>query len=269
MSHVVADTAPHYVGEPSFDNGSSPAIDAAERIVRSSEMQPSLRDKIISRLPVAAAAVVLAASAGVIGAVGAQKFGPKPSDQLQTQASIAEVNQSIARINADVQQLREQTAQIIATPRPAPPSLGPITSKLDSLASSVERLQRDTQNRFASVNDQQSKLAAAVSAEKRDNAAKLQRPAKTTDHTTTGSLPPVRPSTTEASTPKGDPNTKIDGYSVREVYGKMAVIEDKRGIVYELMKGESLPGIGRIQKLEKKGAGWMVVTDKGFITSKS
>ena len=212
-------------------------------------------------LPVAAA-ILLAAGTGLGGAYALGMKGD--SERQQSAREVADLNQTVAKLTEEVQQLREQTVQLAATPRPQPPSLGPLTSRMDVL----ERAQKDGASKLQGVIEQQSRIVASMAADKRE--ALAAKPSLRKDTSPTASLPPAKPvAVDQPLPPKQDLSTvRIEGFRLREVYGKMAVIEDKRGIVYELMKGESLPGIGRIQKLEKKGTGWQVFTDKGYIASK-
>ena len=37
------------------------------------------------------------------------------------------------------------------------------------------------------------------------------------------------------------------------------------GVAHEIAPGQALPGLGKVQAIEKRGKAWIVVTDKGFI----
>ena len=57
----------------------------------------------------------------------------------------------------------------------------------------------------------------------------------------------------------------VDGWVLREVYNGAALVENRNRRLYEVMPGGILPGVGRIEGIERRGARWVVVTDKGFI----
>ena len=57
----------------------------------------------------------------------------------------------------------------------------------------------------------------------------------------------------------------VDGWVLREVYNGAALVENRNRRLYEVMPGGMLPGVGRIEGIERRGARWVVVTDKGFI----
>jgi hypothetical protein len=81
----------------------------------------------------------------------------------------------------------------------------------------------------------------------------------------TGSVPPAAGGAIE---PK--PATKIsvvEGWSLRRVYGSdSALVEGRYGIV-EIVPGDLVPGLGRIQEIKRQDGHWVVVTSRGLIVS--
>ena len=69
----------------------------------------------------------------------------------------------------------------------------------------------------------------------------------------------------EAPAPKPIKSEPVDGWVLREVYNGAALVENRNRRLYEVMPGGMLPGVGRIEGIERRGARWVVVTDKGFI----
>jgi len=69
----------------------------------------------------------------------------------------------------------------------------------------------------------------------------------------------------EAPAPKPVKSEPVDGWVLREVYNGAALVENRNRRLYEVMPGGMLPGVGRIEGIERRGARWVVVTDKGFI----
>ncbi|MCG7393517.1 hypothetical protein MHY87_11425 [Microvirga sp. ACRRW] len=57
----------------------------------------------------------------------------------------------------------------------------------------------------------------------------------------------------------------VDGWVLREVYNGSALVESRNRGLYEVMPGNMIPGVGRVEAIERRGARWVVVTDKGFI----
>ena len=61
----------------------------------------------------------------------------------------------------------------------------------------------------------------------------------------------------------------IEGWVLREVYDGIALIEGRNQRLYEVEPGQSLPGIGKVETIEKRGRSWVVITSKGIITSQA
>jgi glycine/D-amino acid oxidase-like deaminating enzyme len=53
---------------------------------------------------------------------------------------------------------------------------------------------------------------------------------------------------------------------LREVYDGAALIEGNRRL-YEVMPGGVIPGVGRVEAIERRGRSWVVLTDKGTISA--
>jgi hypothetical protein len=66
---------------------------------------------------------------------------------------------------------------------------------------------------------------------------------------------------------KPEPKPAIEGWVLREVYDGVALIEGRNKRLLEVAPGQSLTGIGRVEAIEKRGRSWVVVTNRGIITS--
>lgn len=71
----------------------------------------------------------------------------------------------------------------------------------------------------------------------------------------------------EAPAPKPVRNEPVDGWVLREVYKGAALVESRNRRLYEVMPGGILPGVGKVEAIERRGARWVVLTDKGFIST--
>ena len=87
------------------------------------------------------------------------------------------------------------------------------------------------------------------------------------DVTQTGSLPDARKVEPKADPkPELDPRkTQLDGYVLRDIDDGYALIEMKNGRFVEVAAGGTLPGVGRIEAIERRGRQWVVLTPKGYI----
>ncbi len=57
----------------------------------------------------------------------------------------------------------------------------------------------------------------------------------------------------------------VEGWTLRDVYGGMALLERRAGGLREVAPGEVVPGVGEIRSIERRGRGWVVVTNRGII----
>lgn len=102
------------------------------------------------------------------------------------------------------------------------------------------------------------RLAAAAQAEKRPAplaAAAPPAPATKAEPVQTGSITETKPK----------PQV-LDAWAVRDVYDGTAMLEDRRRRLVEVTIGDSIPGIGRVEAVERRGREWIVVTRQGIIT---
>ena len=58
----------------------------------------------------------------------------------------------------------------------------------------------------------------------------------------------------------------IDGWAVREVFDGVAILESRRHRLIEVVQGVQIPGVGRVESIERRGRNWVVVTKLGIIT---
>ena len=58
----------------------------------------------------------------------------------------------------------------------------------------------------------------------------------------------------------------IQGWVLRDVYDGIALVEG-RGGYREVAVGEAIPGVGKVEAIERHGRRWVVVTSQGVIAS--
>ncbi|MGO4387971.1 hypothetical protein AB4Y85_10570 [Microvirga sp. 2YAF29] len=87
--------------------------------------------------------------------------------------------------------------------------------------------------------------------------------------TTTLNSLSAKPAVTAAAAAAAPESTRktepVDGWVLREVYNGSALVESRNRRLYEVMPGGVIPGVGRVESIERRGARWVVLTDKGFI----
>jgi hypothetical protein len=73
-------------------------------------------------------------------------------------------------------------------------------------------------------------------------------------------------STKPAPVPETRPTT-IEGWTIREVSGGMAVLEGPNG-VWNATRGDTVPGLGKIDSIVRWGNRWIVATSRGLISTR-
>jgi hypothetical protein len=82
----------------------------------------------------------------------------------------------------------------------------------------------------------------------------------TTGPTPDAPSPPV-------STALSETHSVVDGWILRNVSGGSALVEGRPGLI-QVMPGDSLPGVGRVETIKREDGRWVVVTAGGLIVSR-
>jgi hypothetical protein len=161
------------------------------------------------------------------------------------QATLTKTAAGQAAANQD--EVRALKTEIAALTKTLGEAKDASTAKIDALQAKVEQGRQDEAH-LAELRDRLDKIekANAELAAKRDDG-----PA------TTGSVPKAAPSAAP-STPV------VKGWTLREVYDDVAVLEGRRGTI-EVERGATAPGVGRVKSIERRAGEWVVVTDRGLI----
>lgn len=185
-----------------------------------------------------AAIVAIAAAVGAIGGslatVGAGHYLKSDQTASIAAASAAEqarsVESAIAKINADIAALKTSTASQSA--------------KIDR----VEKAQAEPAAKLAKLSEAVEKLKAPAPAQAANAAPE-----------TTGSIKPA------AAQPGRLP--VVEGWTLREVSDGIATVSGRQGI-FDVIPGDPLPGIGRVDAIRRQDGRWVVVTSSGLIVSR-
>ncbi|SDA26012.1 hypothetical protein SAMN02799622_03728 [Methylobacterium sp. UNC378MF] len=144
-----------------------------------------------------------------------------------------------------------------------------LNAKTGALGERLEQVERDHNARLAGLAAQLERRAAAVPV-----AAKV-------EPTQTGSIgeaprsveakPEVKVADAKVSEAKPKPAATdkppvIDGWALRDVYEGTAILENRRRRLVEVAPGDILPGVGRVEGVERHGREWVVVTRQGLVT---
>lgn len=186
-------------------------------------------------------------SAEMLGQLRQQVEAIRTESERQTER----LGKSLAQIqdNADAARSEAKTRNASLAERfgRAEQSLG---TKITVMGDRLEQAEKEQTGRLASLTAQVEKRAVAPAP-----AAPAPQASKTTlEPTETGTIP---------EKPKSAPT---ENWAVREVYDGIAVLEDRKHRLVEVGLGDTVPGVGRIETIERRGKTWVVVTKQGTIT---
>jgi hypothetical protein len=80
----------------------------------------------------------------------------------------------------------------------------------------------------------------------------------------TGAIGETRVAAAEPAAHSPSPLLPVDGWVLRDVYRGTALIQG-HGTVIEVLPGDQLPGVGRIEQIKRQDGKWVVVTSRGLI----
>jgi len=171
------------------------------------------------------------------------------------QAETARSQEILDRLSADLASLRETVVAFKDVEHTASTSSASerteLTEKIERLAISLQEPGQKLSALEGRIDRMESQILTTLAGLNTKPAAPATAPA-----TEAREEPPA---------PKPVKSEPVDGWVLREVYDGMALVENRNRRLYEVMPGGVLPGVGRIEAIERRGARWVVVTDKGFI----
>ncbi len=232
-----------------------------------------------------AAAIVL--SLGLGYGLGLTRVGDGSARWMDATATeIRQANQELARFASEQKALK---ASVDGLKGERERSRGEILSRQAQLADKVEKAGQDHNARIGRL----AELVDRLEKTQRDP-ARLQVLTERLDRiekglasgaTASAPTPPPKPVTSlkeapapdvaqtgsigepkAAAKPEPDPRkTQVEGYFVRDFDNGYALVETRAGRYLDVAVGYTVPGVGRVEAIERRGRQWVVVTNKGYI----
>ncbi|QEE40163.1 MULTISPECIES: hypothetical protein [unclassified Methylobacterium] len=258
---------------------------------------PALAGPEVRRYAIAGTALALGLILGFAARPGA---GGAPSDAVLALSTTVDAGRTeTARLGADIAQLHQVLADLRAATDTARKEAG---SRSSALGERLAQLDKNLNTKSAALSERIEQGEREQSVRMTNLAAQLERRASVaasavkSEPTQTGSLAETRAadakvaevkaidaknaeakgSETKGSEAKGseaksksvaaEKPAVIDGWAVRDVFDGAAILENKRRRIVEVGPGDMLPGIGRVEGVERRGREWVVVTRQGLVT---
>ncbi|MDQ6701801.1 MAG: hypothetical protein M3Z96_01185 [Pseudomonadota bacterium] len=267
-------------------HGATPGlVPFKEAVAASARRAPPLFERLSSYGSHAALAACLFGFAWVAGSYFSGDRSPfyalkPPTRTVATQDSVASTEmlrtaqkmvEDIQTLKANVEALRavqSQTAKDTA-------ALEGLKTRLDAaktetgaaiagLADKVEHMQREPAAKLSQVIERLNRIERQIAAPLATaSIGAASAPGKVADRKKAQiTVAPAKPPLENAN---GHPQL-ITNWVVRDVYDGIALVESPRGSI-EVMPGEIIPGAGTVKSIERRGAGWIVITSRGLVDS--
>lgn len=239
--------------------------------------RPWLRDLDLRLTAVATVALLAGAALGVLAVPrdgGADALARLGAEVEAGRRDATRLDGQIEGLTRAVTQMREAADAVRADGRSHAADVSKrfdrmergVEAKLTSLGESLNQAERETGSRLASLTVQIEKRAA------QPTVSTVAAPPPVAEPVRTGSIGEkvkLEPNRSEPSRPDADKPAPVDAWALRDVYDGVAMLEDRKRRLVEVAPGDHVPGIGRVEAIERRGRNWVVVTKLGIITSQS
>jgi uncharacterized protein YukE len=240
-----------------------------------SGIEASPRSRAMASILRAVAAAALIGACGVASYAGTQAH----RDRLQqAEAGVAQNQAAATTLSNDALKLNQETVARLGG------ELDALRAELAALRAATGASSRASSSEQARLHEKVDALAAALRdpgvrssaiearLERMENQIMTGLAGLTAKPAAAAPAAPA-PAVTEAAAREPLPavkpvrNEPVDGWVVREVYDGAALVEGRNRRLYEVAPGGIVPGVGRVEAIERRGRNWVVLTDKGFIGS--
>lgn len=176
--------------------------------------------------------------------------------------------QSSVAANTEIRNLRETVAQLRK-------QVSGVSENLDGLRTAVDQSSKATNDRFGRFAENLDRIerVSSSSTVKLDKLAQAQAQAQAP--VTVAAQPPpqtmpmmasVVASETTGSVPPSTPRKAVKGWSVRQAYEGVAILQGPNGVI-EAVLGQQVPGLGRIEEIRNENGRLVVECSGGVIYS--
>ena len=216
------------------------------------------------RFALLAAGLTLAAAVGAIagtaGMAGLEHFFVAPPAAAvavhhESGDEVRILKESVAQLKTNVKALSDNVAALRST---ISLSTSAANTQFTKISESLDRVEKER-----AADRERADRERAADRERGERRVTVLTPSPEP----TGSVPPA-----SAPAPANDPkaatkNAVVEGWSLRRVYGSDAALVEGRYGVVEIVPGDLVPGLGRIQEIKRQYGHWVVVTSRGLIVS--
>jgi hypothetical protein len=211
------------------------------------------------------------------------------NDTAKLSASLARIDQTLGEVKATAEAARKESSSKGVTERITQLERT-LTTKLVSLGERIEQAEREQAGRVAALSSRAAAKAdvAKVEPAKADPAqtgsiaepkdtkaadakaaeAKQAEAAKA-KQVELAKAEAAKAEAAKAEAAKAAAQAKpavLEQFALRDIFEGAAIIENRGRRLFQVMPGDTLPGAGRVEAIERRGRTWVVVTRQGVVT---
>ncbi len=249
-SDGAADHQPMHVGAISANAHGTALILAPPRTQRAApEPEPApIKSAPRSRFGSVAAMAAAAVMGGLAGSLATTGISYLTAPQDAAPSHYAALAEALGRVDHELTVLKSGVEGSAKTSQ----QVARIAERMDR----AERAQADTGAKIAKTTDAIDRMERRLAAASAD---------------VTGTIADTHVAAAATLAPGPDmkrPMTGpiLDGWVVRDVYNGSAMIQNRAGVI-QVLPGDNLPGLGRIEQVKRQDGRWVVVTSRGLIVS--
>jgi hypothetical protein len=168
------------------------------------------------------------------------------------------VKESVDAARSESDRMQEQVADKLGR-IVAKPETDAVIAALAGLNTRLDRIEgtaAEPAARLSALSEHLDRIDGRIAAFAKSAPAATPATVASTEPPQTGSIGDGKPTPRESL---------VDGWMLHEVYGGVALVEGRNGRLLEVAPGELVPGVGRVESIERRGKRWVVVTAKGLI----
>ena len=182
-------------------------------------------------------------------------------DVKALKADLEDLKRALDQAQADARlkhaRLEERLDRSVVAVRPVPPETLATLARMGEQLDGLESRSKDPAPKFDAVIERLEHIERRI-------AAPMPVAVQPADLAPRAAAPDL-PAPTGTSLHVQAKDTPVEGWVLHEVYGGTALIESRNRRLVEVAAGEMVPGVGRVEAIERRGKRWVVVTSKGLI----
>jgi len=193
--------------------------------------------RVLSTMAIVVIAAAIGAAGGALATVGVSHALKDDRATVAVAEQGRSVEGAIAKINAEIAALKSSSAAQ--------------STKIVERIDRMEKAQAEPAARLAKLSEAVEKLRAQ----------------ETTGAIAKTAAAPTPPASASVAAAQPNRLPLVEGWVLREVADGIATVQGRAGI-FDVIPGDPLPGVGRVDAIRRQDGRWVVVTSRGLIVAR-